>query len=165
MSNKTIGSQLNDVSYWRQYVTYCIQFGGPDCDPFAKDPNPIIAGYWMYSKAIEQGNSNSRRGWRSGLTSWGKAHFCEQTFFKDKFFRQIWRLLETRYNKDHVVAPKSPVLLKMIVDYLKLIGCIPENYDDYSKLNVLRVGLYVILNYFSISRPYELTKTDQTIDA
>ncbi len=162
-SLKTIGSQLNDVSNLRSFWEYCIQFGGPNCDPFALDPDPIIVAYWMMNKAIENGNSNSRRNWMSGVTSWGKIHFHDQTFFKHKFFQNIWKLLETRYNKNHVNPPKAPVLLKMIVDYLKLIGCVPENYGDYN-VHILRVGFYILINYFSISRPFELTITDQTVD-
>ncbi len=147
----------------RDFWSYCLQSGGPHCNPFAVNPDPIIAAYWIHARAVKLGNCNAIRSWTSALTHWGKIHFEDQTFYVNKRYNNIVNMVKSKYTRDHVKTPKKPVLFIMIVDYLKYMKCTPGNYETID-LNVLKQCWFLLIAFFSISRPFELTRTDQTID-
>ncbi len=154
-----LDTQLNYVSLLGDFCSYCIQFGK---HPIAIRPDPAMVIYWMYSRCRRLGNCNSHGAWQASISYLVKKHMLKPEFYFDGFYNICYKTMINLYVRDKIID-RLPIPICWLVNWLKKINVTPKTWKTCD-IYVLKKVELSLLTYFSISRPFELTFTDKTID-
>ncbi len=153
----TIGTKLNHMTYLHDYWQYCILHGW---DPFLAEPTPNQVVYWMRNRIDKLGSSNSIGGWQSSVMFWCKSNLnFSPKWIKDGFYNECYRTFVSLHGKK--TQQRDPLQVEWIVRYIRKKGVTPATWCTVDLFTFKKCWL-LIITYFSISRPFEITFTDKT---
>ena len=154
--SKEIGTKRNYVSLLKQWWVFNLEHG---FDPFKPTINPEIAIFWMFDRAYRLGSANSHTSWSAALSWWVRSHHLKPVFYDNQYYRNCKRALIRLHLKSR--KTRLPLQIKWIVNWIKKLNCVPETWNTID-LDTLTTVILLLLNYFTLSRPNELTFTDKT---
>jgi len=105
------------------------------------------------------GSCNSFKSWQSALVWWVEANDLQPQFKFHRFYRKIKTTMVKLYKRKRKL--RKPINIYWIVGWLKSKNITPTTWDTID-LDLLTESLLILLLFFSMSRPSEITFTDNT---
>ncbi len=148
------------MSYLHDYWQYCLLHGW---DPLEKDPTPSQVIYWMRNKIERVGSARSIGNWQSAIMFWCRNNLVfSPKWIKDGFYNQCYNTFVALHNKQPVL--RDPLKVEWMVKYFRKKGVTPATWATVD-LFILKKCFLLLIVFFSISRPFEITFTDKTENA
>ncbi len=153
----TIGTKLNHITHLHDYWQYCLLHGW---NPFLAEPTPNQVIYWMRNRIDRLGSSNSIGGWQSSVMFWCRQNLnFSPKWIKDGFYNHCYNTFVQLHGKK--TKQRDPLQIEWIVTYIRKLGVTPSTWTTVDLFIFKKCWLLIVV-YFSISRPFEITFTDKT---